>query len=208
MTRLFLFALYYAIAFALGFAMRQRFDLYQYDKPHMQARMRIFAQEVMLYDPERVPESEQIPFYPPSTLDKYAFNPSATMRVVRERQVEINQAYEEAQEQAGYADPDGGGGYADEGAAPAGGYGADPDDGGGDPGGDPAAGEDPDEDADGGEYRYDDDPEPADGGAAGGRAQASPDGGGDPADDDEPPEPTQEDYDRALRQLGGDPGRS
>ena len=95
MSRLLLFLLLYAIAFFLGFAARARYDEVMLRKPHMQARLRIFAQEVMLYDPDSVPPEEREDLFPPSTIDPMAFNESLAMRAVDERQKELDQALED-----------------------------------------------------------------------------------------------------------------
>ena len=119
MTRFFLFILYYVIAFCLGFAVRARYDGWMYAKPHMQSRLRIFSQELMLYDPDPVPEAEQELFFPPSTTDPLAFNEAGAMRAVRARQAELDAEYEKFAEQPAAAetgDVGGDGEYAGEAA--------------------------------------------------------------------------------------------
>ena len=95
MTRLLLFVLLYVIAFLVGFERRARYDEYIMRKPHMQARLRIFAQECLLYNPESVPEEDRDELLPPSTTDSLAFNAALAMRAVRERQVELDSQLED-----------------------------------------------------------------------------------------------------------------
>ena len=92
MTRFLLFIVFYVLAVAVGFALRTRYDAWMYGKPHMQARLRVFAQEVTLYDPDD-PEAEEEDFYPPSTTDPLAFNQQQAIRAVRERQAELDQVF-------------------------------------------------------------------------------------------------------------------
>ena len=99
MTRFLLFILYYVLAFALGFAIRGRYDAWMYGKPHMQARLRVFAQEAMLYDPDD-PDAEEEDFFPPATTDPLAFNAQQAFRAVRERQAELDQVFAEVSAQA------------------------------------------------------------------------------------------------------------
>ena len=71
---LWLFLLFYAFVFLLGFAARGRFDTWMNCKPHMQKRMRVFAQQV-LDDPDPVGVTD---YLPPATLDQLALSPRAT----------------------------------------------------------------------------------------------------------------------------------
>ena len=96
MTRILLFLFLYVIAFLLGVERRGRYDEYMMRKPHMQARLRIFAQECLLYNPEAVPEEERDELLPPSTIDALAFNAAMAMRAVRERQAELDKQLKDA----------------------------------------------------------------------------------------------------------------
>ena len=93
MTRLLLFLMFYGISFFLGFAVRARYDAWMYAKPHMQGRLRVFAQELTLYDLDQEAEAED--FFPPSTTDPLAFNAAQAERAVRDRQVELDEEFDE-----------------------------------------------------------------------------------------------------------------
>lgn len=92
MGRLFLWLFYYVLAMLLGFHLRGRYDLWSYSKPHMQARLSLFAQEVALARTLRTgkddPETPNL-FLPPSTLDRLAMNPKASTVAVRQREDEL-----------------------------------------------------------------------------------------------------------------------
>ncbi|MYH31548.1 MAG: hypothetical protein F4137_22540 [Acidobacteria bacterium] len=69
--RLLLFLLYYGIAFLMGFVIRARFDTWMYSKPHMQARLVVWAADTVSY----VDSGGSGPVLPPETTDAEAFSP-------------------------------------------------------------------------------------------------------------------------------------
>lgn len=69
--RLLLFLLYYGIAFLMGFVLRARFDTWMYSKPHMQARLVIWAEDTVRY----VESGGDGTLLPPETTDAEAFSP-------------------------------------------------------------------------------------------------------------------------------------
>lgn len=69
--RLLLFLLYYGIAFLMGFVIRARFDTWMYSKPHMQARLVVWAADTVSY----VDSGGRGPVLPPETTDSVAFSP-------------------------------------------------------------------------------------------------------------------------------------
>lgn len=69
--RLLLFLVYYGIAFLMGFVLRARFDVWMYSKPHMQARLVVWAQDTVTY----VENGGAGPVLPPETTDADAFSP-------------------------------------------------------------------------------------------------------------------------------------
>jgi len=69
--RLLLFLLYYGIAFLMGFVIRARFDTWMYSKPHMQARLVVWAEDTVRY----VESGGAGPVLPPETTDAEAFSP-------------------------------------------------------------------------------------------------------------------------------------
>ena len=69
--RLLLFLLYYGIAFLMGFVLRARFDTWMYSKPHMQARLVVWAEDTVRY----VESGGPGPVLPPETTDAEAFSP-------------------------------------------------------------------------------------------------------------------------------------
>ncbi|MDE2906650.1 MAG: hypothetical protein OXQ28_11270 [Acidobacteriota bacterium] len=69
--RLLLFLLYYGIAFLMGFVIRARFDTWMYSKPHMQARLVVWAADTVSY----VESGGPGPVLPPETTDAQAFSP-------------------------------------------------------------------------------------------------------------------------------------
>ena len=69
--RLLLFLLYYGIAFLMGFVIRARFDTWMYSKPHMQARLVIWAEDTVRY----VESGGDGTLLPPETTDAEAFSP-------------------------------------------------------------------------------------------------------------------------------------
>ena len=69
--RLLLFLLYYGIAFLMGFVIRARFDTWMYSKPHMQARLVVWAEDTVRY----VESGGPGPVLPPETTDAEAFSP-------------------------------------------------------------------------------------------------------------------------------------
>ena len=69
--RLLLFLLYYGIAFLMGFVIRARFDTWMYSKPHMQARLVVWAADTVSY----VESGGSAPVLPPETTDAEAFSP-------------------------------------------------------------------------------------------------------------------------------------
>ena len=69
--RLLLFLLYYGIAFLMGFVIRARFDAWMYSKPHMQARLVVWAADTVSY----VESGGSGPVLPPETTDAEAFSP-------------------------------------------------------------------------------------------------------------------------------------
>ena len=91
MGRFLLYLLLYALALLLGFHLRGRYDLWVYRKPHMQARLGLFSQEVALaraISGDDDPEKPDL-FFPPSTLDKLALNPRASAVAVKRREDEL-----------------------------------------------------------------------------------------------------------------------
>ena len=69
--RVLLFLLYYGIAFLMGFVIRARFDTWMYSKPHMQARLVIWAEDTVRY----VEGGGDGTLLPPETTDAEAFSP-------------------------------------------------------------------------------------------------------------------------------------
>ena len=90
MMRFFFFVILYVIAVLLGFERRGRYDEWMMRKPHMQARLHIFAQECVLYNQDSVPDEERDELLPPSTIDALAWNSALAMRAVEERQAELD----------------------------------------------------------------------------------------------------------------------
>lgn len=69
--RVLLFLVYYGIAFLMGFVIRARFDTWMYSKPHMQARLVVWADDTVKY----VESGGAGPVLPPETTDAEAFSP-------------------------------------------------------------------------------------------------------------------------------------
>ena len=90
MMRFFFFVILYFVAVLLGFERRGRYDEWMMRKPHMQARLHIFAQECVLYNQDSVPDEERDELLPPSTIDALAWNSALAMRAVEERQAELD----------------------------------------------------------------------------------------------------------------------
>ena len=74
--RLLMILFYYAVAFLLGFYARGRYDEFIYRTPHMQRRLRRWADYVV------APAPESAIVLPLSTLDAPAFQPEQTVDAV------------------------------------------------------------------------------------------------------------------------------
>ena len=123
MGRFFLYLMLYALALLLGFHLRGRYDLWVYRKPHMQARLGLFSQEVALAraisGDDEDPETPDL-FFPPSTLDRLALNPRASAVAVKRREDELAALLQQRMdEQEPEGEVDAGPAPAEPGAAPA-----------------------------------------------------------------------------------------
>ena len=101
--RVLLFVLYYLIALVVGFSLRSVYDRWMYQKPHMQARLRVFSQELVMYDPAEDGDDEM--FCPPGTLDAFAINPQGALQACEDREKELQEIIEQRLGQGGEEEP-------------------------------------------------------------------------------------------------------
>ena len=72
--RLLIYLAYWFFAFLVGFMVRARYDTWMYSKFHMQARLRVFAAEVVMDEGD---VGERL-YFPPCTTDHLAMSPART----------------------------------------------------------------------------------------------------------------------------------